>query len=115
MWYALALIGLVLLVLIVVIIWVSNKEDSPKETVEKIYEKNYRENLEYERRWNQLVDHYMQYTCDLVPYDDPEYTVKVREMAEGLAYTEMELDNEMELQDELHNGETQEETKELPW
>lgn len=113
MWYY--IFGAIVALIFILFVSIIPNHESKKEAVEKIYEKNYRENLEYERRWNQLVDHYMQYTCDLVPYDDPDYNVKVREMAEGLAHTEMELDNEMELQDELHNGETQEETKELPW
>lgn len=38
---------------------------------------------------------YMSHACDLVPYDDPNYEQKVREIAEGLADAELNPDPEL--------------------
>lgn len=40
----------------------------------------------------ELIDYALGHVCDLVPYDDPEYTKKVMELAES--YADLMLDPE---------------------
>lgn len=114
-WYVLAVIGVVLLGFVVAIITISNHSDSHKCKVESIYEKEHRERLDKKREWNKRVAHWTALASDLVPYDDPDYTDKVREMAEYFATEEMGIVNELEMSQSLHDGEPTVETPEIPF
>jgi hypothetical protein len=107
----LAIIGIFVLV-------ASRPSESRKMKVEKIYDDEYRKRLEYERHRNELIDHYASFACDMVPYDDPDYSAKVTKMAEHLADEHLELDDIIQEAAYLHEGkqtETELETEELPW
>ncbi len=114
-WYVLATIGVVLLGFVVAIIKISNHSDSHKQKVESIYEKEHRERMEKKREWNKRVAHWTALASDLVPHDDPEYDKKVREMAEYFATEEMEIDNELEMAQPLHENEPTVVSTELPF
>lgn len=114
-WYALLAIGAVLLGFVVATITISNHGDSHKRKVESIYEKEHRERMEKKIEWNLRVKHWITLASDLVPHDDPEYDKKVREMAEYLATKEMEIDNELEMAQPLHENEPTVISTELPF
>ena len=118
MWYyPVIFVGAVVVAIIVAIVISARKEEpSPKEKVESIYEDEYKKRIEYERQHKDRVDHYISITCDLVPYNDPDYEKKVIEMAEYMARTDEEIDDEMALIADMHEGEEKiEQNPELPW
>lgn len=107
----LAIIGLFVLIAV-------RPSESQKAKVEKIYDDEYRKRLEYERRRNELIDNYASLTCDLVPYDDPDYSAKVIKMAEDLADEDLKINEAIQEASYMHEGkqtETELETEELPW